>query len=199
VELDVSSNLELPWKLYRDDNANRAWDKNDPLIVNTNDSAGVDLDSLSVGDSVRVFAVISIPKMESDQLVDSVVITAQSARDHSKFEKAATKTTILSPVVTLSKSIFPVGNQPAGSVITYTIAYANNGSVGVKDFAVIDATPEHTNYVQNSVKLNGLAVADNTGSVVIAPGQNQNTIVSVSIGALSAQSNGSIEFKVKIK
>ena len=199
IELSVSSNLGLPWKLYQDGNANHAWDKSDPLVLNTNDSAGVDLDSLSVGDSVHIFAVASVPKLESDQMKDTVRMTALSARDHSKFEHAGTVTTILSPVVTLSKSVFPAGNQPAGSVITYTVTYANAGSVAVKNFAVIDATPQQTNYIPNSVKLNGVAVADNSGSVTIIPGLNQNTIVTVSIGALSAQSNGSIEFKVKIK
>ena len=108
-------------------------------------------------------------------------------------------TTVKVPMVTINKSIFPIGNLPAGSVITYTISYSNAGSVGVNNFAITDAAPSQTNYLNNSIKVNGVAVSDNGSGISISKDQSDNTVIAVSIGALAAKSNGSVEFKVKVK
>ncbi len=199
VELSSSSTRNLPWKLFRDGNNNNIWDLSDPLLKNTNDSAGVDLDSVAVGDSVRVFAMSIVPNLGADQLKDSLRIVATSTGDHAKSGSTVFATLMNAPVVVLNKSVLPAGNQIAGSVISYIIGYSNLGSVAVNNFSIVDTTPNVTRYVQNSVKVNGIAVADNVGGVSLASDQSNNTVVTVSIGTLSAKSSGSIEFKVKIK
>jgi uncharacterized repeat protein (TIGR01451 family) len=130
---------------------------------------------------------------------DSLQVTVVSSGDNSQSASILNITTVQSPVVLLSKEIFPIGDQPAGSVMTYTITYSNTGSVGVDNFSVIDVTPPSTEYIMNSVRVNGLAVNDNTGSVSILDDPANNKVITVSIGALNAQSTGTVEFKVKIK
>ena len=199
IELTNMSSRDFSWTFFSDANDNQLLDVTDPLLVNTNAFGGADTDSLESGDSLRVFIRTFIPRVQSDLLKDSLLVRATSAGESTKRDSTIVVTTILSPMVTLSKDIFPIGNQPAGSVMTYTITYANIGSVPVNNFSVIDVTPPSTEYIPNSVKLNGLSVSDNTGGVSVVDDQSNNTIISVSIGALNAQSTGSVEFKVKIK
>jgi uncharacterized repeat protein (TIGR01451 family) len=168
-------------------------------LTNTNDSAGVDLDSVAVTDSVRIFSVSTVTNNGADQLKDSLRVTAASSGDHSKSVHTTVVTTMNIPLVTLSKTAFPAGNQPAGSVISYLITYNNAGSVSVNNFAVVDTAPEVTDYIKNSVKVNGTGVQDNSGPVTVSTDQSNRTVVSVSIGTLSAKSSGTVEFKVKIK
>jgi uncharacterized repeat protein (TIGR01451 family) len=199
IELSTASSQNIVWKLYRDGNNNGVWDAADPALTNTNDSAGVDVDSVAVGDSVRVFAMARLPRLEMDQVKDSLQFFAASAGDHRKSDNVVVVTTMNVPVVAINKSVFPIGNQPAGSVITYTISYSNTGNAAVKDFSIVDVTPNETKYVPNSVKVNGLSVSDNSGGVSVATDQSNNSVIAVSVGALSANANGSVEFKVKIK
>lgn len=199
IEISTTSSQGLTWKVYRDGNNNGNWDNTDPLLTNTNDSAGVDLDSVAVTDSVRIFSVSTVTNNGADQLKDSLRVTAASSGDHSKSVHTTVVTTMNIPLVTLSKTAFPAGNQPAGSVISYLITYNNAGSVSVNNFAVVDTAPEVTDYIKNSVKVNGTGVQDNSGPVTVSTDQSNRTVVSVSIGTLSAKSSGTVEFKVKIK
>lgn len=199
IELNYASSRNLDWKLYRDGNNNGIWDFNDPILTNTNGKAGVDVDSVATGDSVRVFAMAPVPRFENDNLKDSMQIIVRSSGDSSKTANVWGVTTMLVPVVTLNKSVFPVGDQPAGSIITYTITYSNNGSSAVNNFSVSDIAPAFTNYLSNSVKVNSISVNDNTGNVIISENSNNQKVITVNIGTLAAKSNGSVEFKVKIK
>lgn len=198
-ELSAVSSQRIPWTLYKDGNNNAVWDAADPVFANTNDSASVDTDSLAAGDSLRVFARGILPLFDIDPAVDTLSLTAVSAADHNKGASGKVQTSIASPVVTMTKTMFPLGDQAAGAVVTYKITYENAGSVAVSNFAVIDSAPLHTDYVRNSVKVNGIGVSDNSGNVSVATVNGNETVVTVSIGTLSANSNGSVEFKVKIK
>lgn len=199
IELSAVSGHSYPASFYRDANANDLWDPSDPALTNTNDSAGVDLDSLAAGDSVRVLVVTFVPRSAADQTRDTLTITGRSTGDRTKFSISAIATLVNAPAVALNKSVFPVGNQPAGSVLTYTIAYQNNGALPVADFSVVDVTPAATAYVKNSVKVNGLSVSDNTGVVTVSAGQNDTSVISVAVGALAAKGSGSVEFQVRIR
>jgi uncharacterized repeat protein (TIGR01451 family) len=199
IEVASVSSQSLSWAFYSDTNNNGLLDPGDVLLTNTNAAAGIDTDSLAAGDSVRIFARIIIPRVVSDMVKDSLQVTVVSSGDNSQSASILNITTVQSPVVLLSKEIFPIGDQPAGSVMTYTITYSNTGSVGVDNFSVIDVTPPSTEYIMNSVRVNGLAVNDNTGSVSILDDPANNKVITVSIGALNAQSTGTVEFKVKIK
>jgi len=199
IELSVNSTLALNWKLYKDGNNNGAWDATDPLLTNTNAKAGVDVDSVAIGDSVRVFAMAPIPRFRTDKIKDSMQVIAISSGDITKSDNKWGVTTMNVENVTIQQSIFPIGNQPAGTELTYSILYSNNGSAAVNNFSIVDTSPKETNYVINSVKVNGVSVSDNSSGVSITKDENNNTVIAVSVGTLAVNTNGSIEFKVKIK
>jgi uncharacterized repeat protein (TIGR01451 family) len=199
IELKSLSSKGLPWTFYKDGNNSGAWEQSDPLLLNTNDSGGVDLDSVAVGDSVRIFVRTALPVMAEDMQQDSLSITAASAGDHTKLQSRTVVTTVRSPQITVSKTMSPAGNQPAGAEIAYIISYANTGSVAVSNFRVADTTPEETKYIRNSIKVNGIGVSDVGSGISVTTDGNNNTVITVSLGTLAANSGGTVEFKVKIK
>ncbi|KAB2926347.1 MAG: DUF11 domain-containing protein [Bacteroidetes bacterium] len=199
IELTPLSSRSLGWGLYRDSNGNGLFDPADAAMTNTNGAGAADTDSIAAGDSVRFFARAIVPRSYADLLTDTLTVTAVSSGDGTKSAVQNALTTIVEPVVVLSKSVLPAGSQPAGAVVTYTIAYSNTGSVSVAAFTVTDVTPASTEYIPNSVKVNGTGVNDNTGALSVTEDPDANTVIAVSVGALSAGGSGSVEFKVRIK
>ncbi|MFA6539979.1 MAG: DUF11 domain-containing protein [Bacteroidota bacterium] len=189
--LNETSSLGFNWILFRDVNNNLTLDGADIQITAT--------DSLAAGDSVRIFARAFVPRVSGAGGIDTLKVIAGSIGDVSKKDTAKVITSILAPVVAISKSVFPVGNQPPGTEMTYTISYSNSGSVGVSNFSIVDRSPSPTVYVANSIKLNGTALLDNSSAVSVTDDGTGNKIIAVSVGTLNAQSSGSVEFKVKIK
>lgn len=198
-ELHFSSSLSFNWKLYKDGNNNSSWDDNDPLLTNTNAILGVDVDSVDASDSVRVFAVALVPRMLVDQSKDSMQLTAALSGDGTKKDDEWVITTVNVENVEIRKTVFPLGDQPAGTEMTYSIEYSNTGSAAVSDFSIVDTSPKETNYISNSVKVNGISKSDNSSGVSITKDANNNTVIAVSIGTLAVNTTGTIEFKLKIK
>lgn len=198
IEMSAFSTRGFNWTLFRDANNNSQLDGTDPQLTNTNGSAGVDVDSVAAGDSVRVFARTVVTRQTFDKVKDTLTVTGTASSDISKTSTAPVITTINVPIVSISKNVIPVGDQPAGAVVTYIISFENNGSAAVSNFSVGDTTPFATEYIPNSVKINNVLVPDNTGPLSIID-DSGNKIIAVSIGTLNAGQNGSFEFKVKIK
>jgi len=198
IEIQSSSTRNWNWRFYRDANNNLLWDGTDPLLTNTNSSQSIDVDSVAAGDSVRIFAVVAnIPRTKTNTVKDTLQVRVISSIDNSKQNFTSAITAVNEPLVVINISSVP--NQPAGAVVTYSIAYSNIGSAPANNFSIVDAVPNFTEYIPNSVILNGTAIQDNAGQLSVTDGQNGNKVISVSIGTLNVQANGSVEFKVKIK
>lgn len=68
-------------------------------------------------------------------------------------------TTVLSPLVTISKTVGSATAKP-GDTIDYTITVTNtHATAAVTNVTVIDPVPAYTTYVANSTRLNGITVA----------------------------------------
>ncbi len=189
--LSVSSTRFFSWNLFKDVNNNTLLDGSDIQITST--------DSLAAGDSSRVFARTIISRQSSAIVNDTLTVIATSLGSNVKKDTATTITTIHSPVISISKNVFPVGDQPPGTEMTYSISYSNPGNVGVSNFSIVDSSPAATTYMANSIKVNGTSVLDNNPQVSVADDGNGNKVIAVNIGTLNAHASGSIEFKVKIK
>jgi uncharacterized repeat protein (TIGR01451 family) len=198
IELGVQSSQNLSWKLFRDGNNNGLFDRTDPLLANTNNFMGIDVDSVAAGDSVRIFALTILPLIKIDQVKDSLKVTGIIAAKTSIYSEATGLTTLNAPNILVSKSVSPVGDQPAGSIITYKISYQNSGHASVDSFSVVDATPLNTEYKSNSVQMNGIKLNDNQGPVSITSDNQNRKIISVRIGKLNPNTSGFIEFSVKV-
>ncbi len=199
IELSHTSTRGFAWKFFRDGNNNALPDAGDPELTNTNGAFGADVDSVAIGDSVRIFARVIVPRSFAVGIRDTLAVIASSSGNGQKKDTATVVTTVNEPLVEMTKSVFPVGSQPAGGVVTYTIGFVNIGSVPVTNFSVIDTAPLSTSYVVNSIKVNGIAVADNHPSVSIQNISGNRTMLTVSIGTLAANSSGTVEFSVKIQ
>ncbi|MGE5315976.1 MAG: hypothetical protein ACM3Q4_14885 [Acidobacteriota bacterium] len=198
ISVSSLSSRKFSWNCYRDANNNAVFDAADPVITGSSGAAGGIIDSVAAGDSVRIFAVAVMPRVTADQTRDTLRVTASAAQGAAS-NTGVMVTTINVPNVLVSKTIFPAGDHPAGTELTYTIAYSNVGHASVENFAVIDNAPDNTEYIANSVKVDGLAVFDNQGSVRIARDAQDKTVITVSVGRLSSARSGSVEFKVIVK
>jgi uncharacterized repeat protein (TIGR01451 family) len=194
IELSAASSQPLAWTFLRDVNNNRVVDPADVPLTNTNGKAGVDVDSVSAGDSVHVFAIAIIPMVQQDQTKDVTTFTAASSGSALKFQSAAASTTTNIPVVSVAISVSPLPSQPQppGGVLTYTISYSNNGHADIDtSYTVTARVPDSTTFVPGSVKLGVLSLPD---SVTVRNGN-----VSIKTAGLKQSSAGTAEFKVKIK
>ena len=194
IEWSSASTEPLAWKFLKDVNNNRVVDPADTPLTNTNGKAGVDLDSVSAGDSVHVFAIAIIPMVQSDQTKDVSTFTATSSANASKFQSAVAVTTTNIPVVNVAISVSPLPSQPQppGGVLTYTISYSNNGHADIDtSYTVTARIPDSTSYVPGSTKLGVLSLPDSTAV--------RSGIVSIKTAGLRQSTAGTAEFKVKIK
>jgi len=194
IELSAVSSEPLSWTFIRDVNNNHIIDAADVPLTNTNGKAGVDVDSVASGDSVHVFALAILPMVQLDQTKDVTTITATSSANSSKFQSIVALTTTNTPVLTVAISVSPLPSQPQppGGVLTYTISYANNGHADIDTSYVVTARiPDSTSYVPGSVKLGALSLPDSAAI--------QNGTVAIKTAGLKQATNGTVQFKVKIK
>ena len=194
IEMSAVSSEPLAWKFVKDVNNNRVLDPGDAPLTNTNGKAGVDLDSVSAGDSVHVFAVAVLPMVQFDQTKDVTTFTAASSANASKFQSAVAATTTNIPVLTVAISVSPLASQPQppGGVLTYTISYSNSGHADIDTSCTITArVPDSTLFIPGSVKLGVLSLPDSSAI--------RNGIVTIKTAGLNQSTAGTAEFKVRIK
>ncbi len=197
IELQFISSRNIPHLFYFDKNNNGLLDVTDPVLTNTNGVAGINTDSIAVGDSVAIFTYATVPLIKKDQAIDSLIVTATSAGNNAKSQSVLVQTKINYPVVIVSMS--PVPSQTPGNELTYSISFSNNGHASVTDFAVINKTPPQTTYVANSVKLNSVSLKDNEGILKVTTDADNNKIITVNIGTLQPLTSGSVEYNVRVK
>jgi uncharacterized repeat protein (TIGR01451 family) len=197
LEMSSSSSKSLSWKFYKDVNNNGIYDAGDTQLTNTNGYAGVDTDSLQFSDSVHVIAIAIAPLVVTDQDNDVTTFTVTSAGDNTKFQSLIATTTINIAVISLSKVVAPIGNQPPGSQITYTVNYANNGHGKAYNFKIIDGAPDSTSYVAGTVKLNNVLKTDAADGDEVTVTNGGKTIT-VTIGTLNPSATGTVEFKITV-
>ena len=198
LEMSYSSSLSYTWTFYKDANNNGIFEgpgTDTPLSNTPGSPAGVDVDSVALGDSVHIFALLVVPVAGADQTQDVTTITVKSAGDASKFQSSTATTTIDMAVIAVSKSVVPLGTQPPGQQMTYTITYHNTGHGSAYNFKVIDSAPDSTTYVPGTVLLNGVGKTDaSDADEVTVNGKN----ITVNIGTLAPGATGTVAFKITI-
>ena len=193
IELSVVSSQPLSWSFIRDMNNNHRIDIADRALTNTNAKAGVDVDSLAAGDSVHVFTLALLPRVQFDQTIDAATFTATSSASALRTQSVSVTTTTNIPVVNVAISVFPLPTQqpPPGSILTYTISYSNSGHADIDtSFTLTSPVPNNTKFVLGSAKLGALTLPD---SMAV-----KNGAVSIKTGMLRKSTSGTAEFKVKI-
>jgi uncharacterized repeat protein (TIGR01451 family) len=181
--MSYSSTLSLTWKFYKDVNNNGIYQANDTQLAIT--------DSVNFSDSLHVFAIAVTPVVGTDQIQDVTTFTVTSKGDNTKFQSSIATTTINIAVISLTKAVAPLGNQPPGTQMTYTVNYANTGHGKAYNFVIQDHAPDSTTYVPGTITLNGSSISDAVGFI-------NGKWINVSVGTVAGGASGNVQFKITI-
>ncbi len=187
--MSFGSSLSLPWKFYKDVNNNGIYDINDTQLAST--------DSVNFSDSLHVIAIAITPVVATDQQTDVTSFTVTLAGDNTKFQSSVATTTIDIAVVSISKVVAPIGNQPPGTQMTYTVNYSNTGHGKAYNFKIVDGAPDSTTYVPGSTTWNGTPMTDAADADAVTV-TNGGKCVTITIGTLNASATGTVAFKITV-
>lgn len=183
------------WEIWRDLDGNEIIDDGDYQITDTDGDGAPDTGDIVPGGTQSFIARTTIPPGSPDGQLGLHIVTATSSVDPTISDTSKKTTAVHAPVLTLAKSVAPTGDQPPGTVLTYTTTYTNSGSGPATVVVLVDQIPANTTYVPGSIKVDGVAVTDaddgdfakfEAGSVV------------VSFPTLGALTSGTFSFQVTI-
>ena len=192
----ISSTLGLTWAFYVDVNGDGLLDAGDTLATDSDLDGRPDTGVLAQGETKNYLAVATMPAGTADVAQDITTLTGISAFDETCTDSAILTTNVTAPVILITKTVSPSGDQPPGTELTYTITVSNTGSGNAKDLIITDSVPTDTDYVLNSVTLNGAPqtdVVDGDQTTVVAGS------IEVSMGTMGPGGTATIVFKVSIK
>lgn len=154
INITTISTATWNWVIWADVDGNGIpGTDGDYILSDTNGDGIIDTGILTPnGGSIALLAVTTIPAGLSDGMVDITTVTGTSVRNSSVYDSITFTTTITAPVLTISKSVSPVGPQPPGTVLTYTITITNIGSGNATNVIITDAIPAYTTYVPGSIR-----------------------------------------------
>jgi uncharacterized repeat protein (TIGR01451 family) len=200
INLTASSASGWSVALYRDVNGNQAYDAGtDTLLADSNGDTIPDSGLLANDGSMRILVAVTIPVGSANAASDTVTVTGTTVFAPSATDTATDTINVQAPVLSVAKSVSPVGDQPPGTVLTYTIVVTNNGAGVANGVVLTDPVPTYTTYVGGSITFNGAprsdgADADNADHNVTNAGQ-----VTVNVGSLAASGGtATVTFQVSI-
>ena len=153
--MSYGSSKSLPWKFYKDVNNNGIYDINDTQLAIT--------DSVQFSDSLHIIAIVVCPITVTDLDNDVTSFTVTSSGDNTKFQSSVATTTIDIAILSITKAVAPIGNQPPGTQMTYTVTYSNTGHGKAYNVTIKDLAPDSTTYAPGTITLNGSSVSDAVG------------------------------------
>lgn len=167
--------------------------------------AGVSLPNIATGASLVVTFKAKVTSVPARPAPASYVNSARWTYDYTPCtgqavvngEKTTNPVTTTIARLAASKTVSPAGTQNAGSTLTYTITMTNDGLANSSGSTLVDAIPAGATYVAGSTKLNGVAVADNAGTMPFATAAAINS-PGQAAGVLAVGASATVEFQVTI-
>ncbi|MCK4531020.1 MAG: DUF11 domain-containing protein [Candidatus Marinimicrobia bacterium] len=151
--LTSSDDSTWTWTIYDDVNDDGIYDAGtDTVITNTG--------AMAQSAVLDVLVRATVPAGTADEAVNAMTLTATSVGDGSESDDGVYTVTITAPVLALTKTVSPTGNQPPGTKLTYTVSISNSGSGVATTVVISDAIPTNTTYVAASMKIGGAAKTD---------------------------------------
>ncbi|MFA6472531.1 MAG: hypothetical protein WCU00_10865 [Candidatus Latescibacterota bacterium] len=141
-------------------------------------------------------AVITGPIANGTQILNTGWITYDSGQVTGLTRNVTASVTVSSgPNMSFVKAVSRSTAAP-GEILTYTVSYSNIGTDTATEVWISDTSPPNTDYVANSVTLNGAGKTDAADSdeATVTGGS-----VIIHIGSVSAGASGQAQFQVKIK
>ncbi len=202
-----------------DSNGNGAYDPGVDQILTAPQTSPV----LAADEALTVFVIVTVPEDAADQELSRVELTASAvtgsgapgtvfAGQGEGGGDAITGSTtasasatgdlragITSVILTKSANLLdPLGEATAtrGTIATFTLIAQIVGSGSIDDLVIVDAIPEGTTYVRDSLTLDAAALTDASGDD--AGEASDNAGISVALGSANAGTTHTITFDVTI-
>lgn len=200
----ATTSLPLTWAYYVDTNDNGVYDSGTDAAY----TFGTNIDNVASGDSVKIFAISTVPTLTPDRSTDTLNVSFTSLTAGASASGTAV-TLVKAPVMSITKAVSSTGNRTRpGDTLTYTITYTNTGSGTATQVVITDAQPLYTTYVGGSVEVsnstNGNVFVAKTDGADADEASVSSGNVTVSLGTVGgsyvgdATYTGSIRFKVVI-
>ncbi len=199
--IDVTAASSQGWtvNLYLDDGDGVFEPGGDDVaLADTDGDATPDSGALGDDGSVDIWVAVDIPAGAADGTVDTTTVTGTSSFDGGVTESATDTTTVASPDLGVVKSVAPAGDQPPGTVLTYTIVITNNGSADANSVVLTDPVPADTTYVGSSIVQDGVGKTDGGGDDNADHDVTNPNTVTVDVGVLAAGASTTVTFQVTI-
>lgn len=187
--------------IYRDVNGNGTYQAGtDTLLTDSAGDADATPDSgLLANDGVmRILVAVTVPAGTADGTSDVTTVTGISVFDNARVDTVTDTINVTAPNVSVVKSVAPVGNQPPGTVLTYTVVVTNNGTGPANAVVLTDPIPANTTYQTGTIVFNGTPRTD------LADGSPDDadfngTQITVNVGTLAAGGGtATVSFQVVI-
>lgn len=188
--------------IYRDVNGNGTYEAgtDTPLADSAGDADTTPDSGLLANDgSMRILVAVTVPPGAADGTADVTTVTGTSVFDNAKVDTATDTINVTAPSVSVVKSVSPLGNQPPGTILTYTVVVTNNGTGVANAVVLTDPIPANTTYQAGTITYNAAARTDaadpdNADFNVTNAGQ-----ITVAIGTLAAAGGtATVTFQVQI-
>jgi uncharacterized repeat protein (TIGR01451 family) len=198
--IDITTGSSQGWTvdLYFDLNGDGLYQVTDPVLGDTDGDLTPDTGVLAANGTYKILARVTVPAGTVGGTVDVTTVTGTSSFNVSVSESATDTTSIQAPNLTAVKTVSPVGNQPPGTVLTYTVAVTNNGNTAASSVVLTDAIPANTTYVPGSITYNGAARTDGADLDNADFNSTNANAVTVNVGALAVAATVTVEFQVTI-
>jgi uncharacterized repeat protein (TIGR01451 family) len=190
---DLTASSASGWTtvVFLDTNGNGQYDAGPDTVIS---DSGLVLEN----GTFDFWVAVTIPAGTADNASDVTTVTATSQFDAGVSDTATDTTNVTSPALTVTKSVAPLGPQPPGATLTYTIVVSNGGGADASNVVLTDPIPTNTTYVAGSITQDGgartdAADGDNADHDDTNPGQ-----VTVNIGTLASGGSTTVEFQVTI-
>jgi uncharacterized repeat protein (TIGR01451 family) len=205
INLTAVSAGAWPVTIYRDVNGNGLYEPlTDTVLADSAGDADAIPDSGLLSDSgpwsvMRILVSVTVPAGTADGTADVTTVTGTSVFDPTKTDTATDTINVTSPNVSVVKSVAPLGAQPPGTILTYTIVVTNNGTAAASSVVLTDPIPANTTYQLGTITYNAAPRTDgldgdNANYNITNPGQ-----ITVSVGALAATGGtATVTFQVQI-
>ncbi|MFA6793145.1 MAG: hypothetical protein WCS29_04595, partial [Candidatus Neomarinimicrobiota bacterium] len=148
------------WELYLDHNANGVIDNGDVLLEDTNLDGMPDIGTMAQFEIDYLIAKATVPPGTNDGNVSTLVLKSTSAGDPAVFDEGQLTITVTAPVLSLNKAVSPSGNQPPGTILTYTVTILNSGTGMATVVVISDDIPTNTTFVPGSMKIGASSLTD---------------------------------------
>ena len=167
----------------------------DSPLVDTDADGVADTRRLAPGESADLLLGVTIAPGTLDGDLSTVGLSLVSGLDREVGEELIFEITVRAPNLFFEQQVSPIGLQPPGQTLTYTVVVTNQGTGTASNTVVRDAVPEFTTYVANSVTVDDRLRTDvsDTDEVVV-----KGREVVAHLGRLGPGGTQVVSFRVRI-